>query len=401
MADLLAQHERVNELKHQRIIAGAERNAVVAKVKAAVSAQNKRDVLPEDLRAESAANKQKISNIDAQLGELEHGFSELLESVPNLVDPHVMSISGDYEVVHRTGPESPAGDPSLDHVEIGSYLGILDVPNASRVSGMGNAYLVGQGALLEQALIAYALKKCTTEFGFTMVSPPSLVRPEYNAACGFRPRGVATQIYEVAGADLCLSGTAEIPLASQLAMHALDPADLPVKRCGVMRSFRAEAGSRGTDTRGLYRLHEFSKVEMFLWSAPQDSARLLHELVGYQQNVFAELLGDMGVPMRTINIAPSDLGNPAYQKFDIEAWMPGRQAWGELSSASNCLDFQARRLHTTIKNEKEFVHTLNGTAIAVPRVILAILENGFDKTTKTVKLPKALWPYMGKEITKQ
>ena len=159
MADLLAQHERVNELKHQRIIAGAERNAVVAKVKAAVSAQNKRDVLPEDLRAESAANKQKISNIDAQLGELEHGFSELLESVPNLVDPHVMSISGDYEVVHRTGPESPAGDPSLDHVEIGSYLGILDVPNASRVSGMGNAYLVGQGALLEQALIAYALKK--------------------------------------------------------------------------------------------------------------------------------------------------------------------------------------------------------------------------------------------------
>ncbi|CAK7270939.1 Serine--tRNA ligase, mitochondrial [Sporothrix epigloea] len=298
------------------------------------------------------------------------------------------------------------------HVEIGTDLGLLDFSAAAAASGWGWYYLLGDGARLEQALIQYALHVAHLH-GWQAVSPPSMVRSGIAAACGFQPRdqGGEQQTYSIEGAPLSLTATAEIPLAALYAGATIDVSpDSPVRRAAVSRCYRAEAGSRGASTKGLYRVHEFTKVELFAWTSPELDATtdVFNELVDVQ----TEILSSLGLLCRVLEMPATDLGASAYRKIDIEAFFPSRcqaskdgsdtaaldysSGWGEVTSASICTDYQTRRLATRTRNgTPAFPWTLNGTALAVPRVIAAILENGWDDKTKTVAIPECLWPWMG------
>lgn len=316
----------------------------------------------------------------------------LLKTVPNILPPHHSTVN---KTVFQSHDEVQP-DKSRDHVTIGEKFKLLDISSGTSVSQQGQVFLTGYGALLQQALINYAISKCM-QFKFTLVSPPSMVQKEFAYACGFQPRDEeASQIYNIENTSLCLSGTAEIPLAAQLANTRIS--DLPLMHAGLSRSYRAEAGARGQESRGLYRVHEFDKVEMFVWCNPtiEESEKWLEELLGFQKQILEPILTDLEIPYRVLEIAPDDLGAPAYKKYDIEAWMPGRGQWGELTSASNCLDFQSRRLNTkTVRHE--YVHTLNATALAVPRVIVAILENGYIPEVG-IKIPRVLQEYMKTDV---
>lgn len=394
VTDLVNLHGELSAAKHTRQLAATERNKLLKQVKGSIASK---DNLHGELLTQSKALKDKMASADDHVTRLETEFNLLLDSIPNLIEPSAAAINGEFEQVKIINDRPVVADQDADHVKVGTKLGLLDIASASRVSGHGSYYLTGDGALLEQALVQFALKKCR-DAGFKMVSPPSIIRQEFTNACGFKPRdnNNEVQVYSVYGgggakADpLCLAGTAEIPLAGLQAHKKIDFGAASTLKCvGVSRSFRAEAGARGADTRGLYRVHEFTKVEMFVWSQPDEavSSQALEELVSIQQSI----VNDLELTARLINIGPTDLGAPAYQKYDIEAWMPGRGSWGEISSTSNCLDFQSRRLHTKNANG-DFVHTLNGTALAVPRVIVALIENGWDG--KGVRIPKALHPWM-------
>lgn len=230
-----------------------------------------------------------------------------------------------------------------------------------------------------------------------MMTPPSVVRSEVVNACGFKPndQNNEKQIYELEGEKKSLTGTAEIPLA---AFHASttfpEGSSFPKKYVGVSRSYRAEAGASGKDTKGLYRVHEFTKVELFHFTTPEGASKELQQLKEMQ----VEIISELGLAAKVLNMPTSDLGSPAMQKYDIEAWMPGRGSWGELTSCSNCGDYQARRLGIRYKISKEsgskHVSTLNGTAMAVPRVIVALIEQNYNPKTKEIRIPKVLQPYM-------
>ncbi|KAG5944413.1 hypothetical protein E4U53_006883, partial [Claviceps sorghi] len=290
-------------------------------------------------------------------------------------------------------------------------LGLLDFAGAAAASGWGWYYLLGDAAQLEQALVQYALA-VATRHGWTQVSPPSMVYSHIGAACGFQPRDQhgEQQVYTVArpAADvargvpeLCLSGTSEIALAGMKANATLDAEDLPLKRVAVSRCYRAEAGARGADTKGLYRVHEFTKVELFAWTAPDPAAAaaVFDEILDMQ----TEILQSLGLYCRVLEMPAADLGASAARKVDMETWFPSRQhnhnrGWGEVTSASLCTDYQTRRLATRTRARPDghltFPWTCNGTALAVPRIIAALLETGWDEDTATVAIPPVLRPWM-------
>jgi len=255
--------------------------------------------------------------------------------------------------------------------------------------------------MLEMALVQFALSKLREE-GFTLYSTPDLARDSVLQGIGFSPRGDETQIYSVADTDLSLVATAEITLGGALADQVLDVADLPIRCGGISHCFRTEAGAHGRATRGIYRVHQFTKVEMFAFTPPDlEVSNALHEdIVRIEEEIFQAL----EVPYRLIDTATGDLGAPAYRKFDLEAWMPGRGedgTWGEVTSASNCTDYQARRLkircRSTERKGTQFVHTLNGTAVSCARAIIAILEN-HQQADGSVRIPAALRPGVGKDV---
>lgn len=306
---------------------------------------------------------------------------EYINPTENLLDPNA---SKDYPLVE---------DPKRDHKDIMEQFGIVNFTKATSNSGRGWYYLLGGAAMLEQALVQYALS-LARKSGFKMIIPPSIVKTEITNACGFKPRDQnnETQVYELPD-DLCLTGTAEIPLASLYSDYEFKGSkQLPLNLVGVSRSYRAEAGAAGRDTRGLYRVHEFTKVELFSWTKPEQSEETFNNLVEFQK----KFVSSLGLTARVLIMPSDDLGNPAYKKIDIEVLMPGRGAWGEITSTSNCLDFQSRRLSTKFRDhdKSKFVHTLNGTACAVPRVILAIVENFYDPVRDVIEIPKVLRPYM-------
>ncbi|RDW64943.1 hypothetical protein BP6252_10594 [Coleophoma cylindrospora] len=303
------------------------------------------------------------------------------------------------------------------HTDIGSDLSLLDFAGAATTSGWGWYFLLNEAAQLEQALIQYALKTAM-EHGWTIVSPPTMVYGSVAAACGFQPRDQngETQIYNIAQSaedvdrkpQMSLVGTAEIPLAGMKAKITFDESKFPMKVVGVSRAYRAEAGARGVDTKGLYRVHEFTKVEMFGWSLPEDSAAtaLFDEMLSIQTTI----LKSLGLHCRILEMPSTDLGASAIRKRDIEAFFPSRQniedGFGEVTSASICTDYQTRRLATRVRAKNGtlgFPFTVNGTAMAVPRVLAAILENGWDEEREEVKIPEVLWPWMGgmKVITRK
>ena len=297
---------------------------------------------------------------------------------------------------------------SNSHVHIGTELGVLDLGSASATSGWGWYFLKNEGALLEQALVQYALS-VTLRHGFSVTSPPSMIYSHIAFACGYRPRdqGGEQQIYTIAHDDghvlqrkpeLCLAGTAEIPFAGMKANTELESSELPMKIVGSSRCYRAEAGSRGTDTKGLYRVHEFTKVEMFGWTLPDGSATdLFDEMMSIQR----EILESLGLRCRILEQPSVDLGASAARKQDIETYFPSRQArdegWGEVTSTSICTDYQSRRLATRARTKSGklvFPYTVNGTAMAIPRIVAAILENFWIDSQNCVHIPEVLWPWM-------
>ena len=253
--------------------------------------------------------------------------------------------------------------------------------------------------MLELALQQYAVKQLI-ENGFTPVITPDLAYSEILHGTGYIPRGPETQIYSIENSNLNLIATAEIPLGGMMAGETLDSEELPLKICGISHCFRTEAGAAGRATRGLYRVHQFTKVEMFAFTLPEQSEQTLEQFC----QIECELFDSLGIPYRVVDTATGDLGGPAYRKYDLEAWMPGRGEhgeWGEVTSTSNCTDYQARRLNARykVKGEKgtKFLHTLNGTAIAISRTIIAVMENN-QQEDGSIVVPEVLRPYMGKDI---
>lgn len=337
--------------------------------------------------------------------ELEDQLLAQVSNLPNLIHPSVQQkqvlveyLNPTEEILNaNTDDFEVKSDPKFDHKDIMERFGIVNFSQATKISGRGWYYLLGDAALLEQALIQYALK-LARQAGFKMALPPSIVKTEVTKACGFMPRDTnnETQVYELKNDDLCLTGTAEIPLAALYADREFSSTELPVNLVGLSRSYRAEAGAAGRDTRGLYRVHEFTKVELFSWTTPNEKESMdqFDRIVEFQKR----FVNSLGLTARVLIMPYDDLGAPAYKKIDIEVLMPGRGAWGEVSSTSNCLDFQSRRLVTKVRDpvdkKLKFVHTLNGTACAVPRVVLAIIENFYDPKTDTITIPEVLRPYM-------
>ena len=284
--------------------------------------------------------------------------------------------------------------PPKDHVQLGQELDLIDFETATRVSGTKWYYLKNEGVILEMALVRYALD-ILMKRGFTPMITPDVARTEILEGIGFNPRGAESNIYALEGEDSCLIGTAEITLGGYHAGQVLEREKLPIKYAGVSHCFRREAGAAGQFSKGLYRVHQFTKLEMFVYCLPEDSERIHAELREIEEEIFSGL----GIPFHVVDTCTGDLGAPAYRKWDLEAWMPGRNngEWGEVTSTSNCTDFQSRRLNVRFKDydgKNKYVHMLNGTAIAISRGIIAILEN-FQRADGSVAIPPALVPYTG------
>ncbi|MAE95590.1 MAG: serine--tRNA ligase [Deltaproteobacteria bacterium] len=350
--------------------------------------------------AEGRALKEAVARIESELDAARARFDDALLALPNFIHPDV-PVGGeeDFAELRRVGEPTAFGFEAVDHLEIGRRNDLLDFEAGARVAGNKFYYLKNGAVLLELALQRYALD-ILLEDGFTPYVTPDLARPEIVDGIGYNPRGEETQIYSIANADLCLVGTAEITLGGLYADQILDEQQLPLKLAGISHCFRTEAGSAGRESKGLYRVHQFTKVEMFAITRPEDSEAMHEHLLSLEEKIFQGL----ELPYRVVDIASGDLGAPAYRKFDIEAWMPGRGeggSYGEVSSASNCTDYQARRLKTRFRRQgskkNELVHMLNGTAIANSRGILALLEN-HQRDDGSVGIPKALQPYVGREV---
>lgn len=340
---------------------------------------------------------------DAKQTELDAVNSELAlihTLIPNMTHPDApVGTDEAANSVVGNGPTEPRkfDFPVKDHVDLAESLDLLDLEAGSRVAGHGFYYLKNDAVLLEFSLIRYALDLLIPA-GYTPVTTPDLALNEVLGGTGFNPRGPETQIYSIEDSELSLIATAEITLAGLHAKQTFEEEQLPIRLAGISHCFRTEAGAHGRATRGLYRVHQFTKVEMFAFSTPDQSDAIHEEMRTLECKVFDGL----GIPYQIIDTATGDLGGPAYRKYDLEAWMPGRGEageYGEVTSTSNCTDYQARRLAIRYKRKGEkgthFVHTLNGTAVAISRAIIAILEN-YQQADGTIQLPEALVPYMGK-----
>ena len=315
---------------------------------------------------------------------------ELLAQVPNFTHPDA-PVGADESAnrVLRQHGEPPAFDfEPKDHVALMEALDLVDFEGGAKVAGQKFYFLKNEAVLLELALIGFAVKLLQEE-GFTPFITPDVARQEILFGIGFNPRGESTQIYSIAGTDLSLVATAEITLGGLLAGEIVEAERLPLLYAGVSHCFRTEAGSAGRESRGLYRVHQFSKVEMFAFTVPEESDAMHQRLLAVEERIYREL----GIPYRVVDICTGDLGAPAYRKFDLEAWMPGRGQWGEITSTSNCTDYQARRLNIRYRERAkkglQHLHMLNGTAIAVSRTIIALLEHG-QRKDGSIRLPPCL-----------
>ena len=342
--------------------------------------------------------KETVSGLESRLRESEQQLETLMMEMPNFIHPSVpLGDEDDYRVVQEGTPKAFDFEP-LDHLTLCEKHDLVDFEAGAKVTGQKFYYLKNEAALLDLALQRFALEHVITE-GFTPMATPDLARPAILTGLGFNPRGQESNIYSVENHDLCLVGTAEITLGGLGVDRIFDEADLPMRVAGISHCFRTEAGAHGRESKGLYRVHQFSKTEMFVFCRPEDSEAELDRLLAIEQKIFDAL----EIPYRVIEVASGDLGAPAYRKFDIEAWMPGRGdngSWGEVTSASNCTDFQARRLKTRYRKadggKPEIVHTLNGTALSNARAILALVEI-HQRADGSIGIPQALIPFLGRD----
>ena len=354
-----------------------------------------RTPLVEAGRALRERERQLSEDTDAALRERDQVWTK----VPNLT--HQDSPRGHRDEDHRELRQwgtrrdfAAEGFAPKDHLDIAEALELVDFASGAKVVGQKFYYLVNEAVLLDMALQRYALS-IAQKHGFRLHTTPDLARVEILDGLGFNPRGESTQVYSIANSDLCLVGTAEITLGGMLQGQILDYERLPLLYAGLSHCFRTEAGSHGQESRGLYRVHQFTKVELFAFTAGElEHSEAMHQrLLDIEEEIFQGL----GIPYRVIDIASGDLGGPAYRKFDLEAWMPGRGNWGEITSTSNCTDYQARRLEIRYrppavdgaKQKPRMVHMLNGTAVATSRALVAILEN-YQQADGSVLVPEVL-----------
>ncbi len=341
------------------------------------------------LREASTSLKAELKELEPKLAELKRGQDELLASLPNLPDPEApdgMS-EEDAKVIREVGERPDFGFEPLDHLELGERHGWIEMEAAAELSGSRFAYLLGDLVMVEMALVRFALELVRAE-GHKPVVPPVLVREPALYGTGFFP-GEREMIYEVPRDELFLVGTSEVSLASLKAETIMAAGDLPLRYAGFSTCFRREAGAGGRDTRGIFRVHQFDKVEMFSFVEPEASREEHQRLLALQERILTAL----EIPYRVVDIAAGDLGASPARKFDCEAWIPSEGRYRELTSCSNTTDFQARRLSCRYRPEEGaqpvHVHTLNGTAVAVGRTLIALLENG-QREDGTVELPEAL-----------
>ncbi|MDR3181947.1 MAG: serine--tRNA ligase [Planctomycetaceae bacterium] len=364
----------------------------------------------ESKKEEGRQLREKSGELRAKLDAVEEELDRLQRSIPNMAHPDAPIGADDTSNLRRSLGKTPipqflteqGGFKAVDHVVLGEKLDLIDFEAGARVAGAGFYFLKNEAVLLELALQRYAAGILQTA-GFTLTATPDLARNEVLQGTGYIPRGPETQIYSIDGTDLSLVATAEIPLGGMLAGQTVDAETLPIRLCGISHCFRTEAGAAGRASRGLYRVHQFTKVEMFAFTLPEQSEAMHQEMLALECQIFDGL----GIPYQVVDTATGDLGGPAYRKFDLEAWMPGRGEageYGEVTSTSNCTDYQARRLNARfrMKGEKgtKFLHTLNGTAIAISRALVAILEL-YQQKDGSVSVPEVLRPFVGKDVIRR
>jgi seryl-tRNA synthetase len=344
--------------------------------------------------------RDKVSAQEAELATVEKDLNGLLRTIPNMAHPDapIGNTGADNKVVKTWGEPRRFDFKPKDHVTLAESLQLVDFDAGAAVAGQKFYFLKNEAVLLELALVQYAFQTLLKS-GYTPIITPDVARIDVLEGIGFLPRGPETQIYSLENTDLCLIATAEITLGGMQRDKIMDELDLPIKYVGLSHCFRTEAGAPGRDQRGLYRVHQFTKVEMFVFAAPDQSDAIHQELLGIEESIFQGL----GLPYQVIDTCTGDLGGPAYRKYDIEAWMPGRGEngeFGEVTSTSNCTDYQSRRLNIRYKGPKHkgtrFVHTLNGTAVAVSRCLVALLEN-YQQADGTVVIPEVLRAWVGKD----
>jgi seryl-tRNA synthetase len=386
LEEVIALDRRRRELLPELEGLRAEQNEANARIKSASdAAEREREIA--SMRGVAARAKE----LERQLGEVEEELRDALAPLPNLPDPTAAPGPED-ELVREVGTVPELDFEPRDHLELAGEM--IDTERAARLSGTRFAYLKGELVMLELALVRWVLEKLRGA-GFEPVVPPVLVRERALYGTGFLP-DTEQQIYSLPADELFLVGTSEVALASLHDGEIIDAERLPLRYAGFSPCFRREAGAAGKDTRGIFRVHQFDKVEMFSFVAPEQSASEHEQILALEE----EILGELGLPYRVVNIAVGDLGNSAAKKYDCEAWMPSQGRYRELTSCSNTTDYQARRLNIRVRvasspqGDKRVhpLHTLNGTAVAVGRTIVALLENG-QRADGSVQLPACLWPF--------
>ena len=345
--------------------------------------------------------KDAVSSAESKLSELEVKLEEAGRQIPNMANPEVPVGKVDTEnlEVKKVGQPRKFDFKPKSHVELGESSDLIDFERGTKVSGAKFYYLKNEAVFLEQSLIMYALN-ILRKHGFTTFITPDIAREEILKGIGFNPRGNESNVYAIEDEGTCLVATAEITLGGYHSGEILDKSKLPLMYCGLSHCFRREAGAAGQFSKGLYRVHQFDKVEMFVYCLPEQSDSLHEKLRLIEEEIFSGL----GLPFRVVDTCTGDLGAPAYRKWDLEAWMPGRADenhpdgdYGEVTSTSNCTDYQARRLNVKYHDDdgkNKYVHMLNGTAVAVGRAMLSILEN-YQNEDGSVTIPEVLVPYCG------
>lgn len=375
----------------------AQANAVSKKI-----GQAKDNDERESLKTGARELREKKDTAQKEHEELEQQIHEIEITIPNMAHadcPIGVDDKSNLELGFGKHKPREFDFQPMDHLDLGEKRGWIDFEGGARTTGNGFYFLKGDLVLLDLAIQQFAVMELVKR-GFTPTITPDLARDSVLEGIGFMPRGPETQIYSIDGMDISLIGTAEITLGGLYSGKTLMDTDLPIKLCGISHCYRTEAGAAGRASRGLYRVHQFTKIEMFAFTLPEHSDAMHEEL----RQIECDLFDAIGVPYRIVDTATGDLGGPAFRKYDLEAWMPGRGdagEWGEVTSTSNCTDYQARRLNIRYKNKDKkgtkFVHTLNGTAFALSRAIISILEN-HQNEDGTVNVPEVLRPYVGKDV---
>lgn len=375
-----------------------KRNANAQAMKQKLEADERQKLIDEGRKI-----KDDLAEAEKVLAEVEAELDEAARKIPNMASPKapVGKLDTENLEVKKSGTPRTFDFKPKDHVELMENLDLIDFERATKVSGPKFYYLKNDAVFLEQALIQYALNTLR-KHGFTPFITPDVAKEEVLKGIGFNPRGNESNVYTIEEEGTCLVATAEITLGGYHSGEILDKSKLPLYYCGLSHCFRREAGSAGQFSKGLYRVHQFDKVEMFVYCLPEQSDDIHEKLRLVEEEIFEGL----GLPFRVVDTCTGDLGAPAYRKWDLEAWMPGRNGgeYGEVTSTSNCTDYQSRRLNVRYKDDdgkNKYVHMLNGTAIAVGRAMLAIIEN-YQNEDGSITIPEVLVPICGfDKITKK